>query len=359
MPKKTPSFIAEFELNINNDVASSLLSRFEAARQVYNACLGEALRRWDFLKESEPYQTTKAMPRTINGEPNFDRKKAFNEARKQFAFSEYDMHSYSTRFVNSWLGVHLDSSTIQKIATRAFRAVNEYSIGKRGKPRFKGKDRPLKSVEGKSNESGIRYKDGRIFWFGLDMPLIVDEEDSVHIHALESFINNKGKKVLAHRVKYVRLLWRDMFGRKRWFAQLVMEGFPYRKPKNVTQSTTVGLDIGPSTIAIVSDDSADLKQFASELSDKSKEIARLQRQIDRQRRSNNPDNYEADRWVKNSNGNWKRKQGKNKKGKQQWVASNRQKKNQSRLREVNRKLAAHRKSLHGKMINEILARHDC
>ena len=64
-PNKTPSFIAEFELNIDSAVASTLLSRFEAARQAYNACLGESLRRWDNLKDREAYKVAKAMPRTI------------------------------------------------------------------------------------------------------------------------------------------------------------------------------------------------------------------------------------------------------------------------------------------------------
>ena len=348
-PKKTPSFIAEFELNIDSAVASTLLSRFEAARQAYNACLGESLRRWDRLKDSEAYKIAKSLPKRINGKSNAVRKAAFSKAREQYGFSEYALHAYAVQFGKSWLGDHLDSTAIQKIASRAFRAANEYAMGKRGKPRFKGKHRPMKSVEGKSNAAagawGARFKDGtnQILWSGLVLSLIIDADDPVHQQALTC------------RVKYVRVLWREIFGRKRWFAQLVCEGFPYRKPKNVVQPGIVGLDIGPSTIAIVSDDQADLKRFADEIGDKAKDIAKMQRQIDRQRRANNPDNYAPDKWVKNANGNWKHKKGKNKTGKRQWIQSNRQKKQQAKLREAHRKLAAHRKSLHGKLANELLA----
>ena len=141
-PKKTPSFIAEFELNIDSATASSLLTRFEAARQVYNACLGESLRRWENLKDSEAYKVAKAMPRTVKEKPNAARKEAFGKAREQYAFSEYALHSYAVQFGKSWLGDHLDANTIQKIASRAFRAANEYAMGKRGKPRFKGKQSP-------------------------------------------------------------------------------------------------------------------------------------------------------------------------------------------------------------------------
>jgi putative transposase len=343
MKSKTPSFVAEFELNIDNAAASTLLSRFEAARQVYNACLGESLRRWDRLKDSEAYKVVKSMPRTVKEKPNAARKEAFGKAREKYACSEYALHSYAVQFGKSWLGDHLDANTIQKIASRAFRSVNEYAMGKRGKPRFKGKNRPMKSVEGKSNAAGIRFKDNQILWTGLVLTLIIDASEPVHQHAL------------SHRVKYVRLLWREIFGRKRWFAQLICEGLPYRKPKNVVTEGVVGLDIGPSTIAIVSDEQADLKRFADEISDKAKEIAKLQRTIDRQKRANNPDNYAPDQWVKNKNGHWKHKKGKNKKGKQKWVVSQRQQKNQAKLRESHRKLAAHRKSLHGKLANEILS----
>ena len=171
MRNKTPSFIAEFELNTDSAMASCLLSRFEAARQVYNACLGEALRRWENFKDSEAYKVAKAMPRTVKEKPNAAHKEAFGKAREQYGFSEYALHAYAVQFGKSWLGDHLDSTAIQKIASRAFRAANEYAMGKRGKPRFKGKHRPMKSVEGKSNAAagawGRALRMGQIKSFGL------------------------------------------------------------------------------------------------------------------------------------------------------------------------------------------------
>lgn len=344
---RTPSFIAEFELNIDGATADTLCKRLDAARQVYNACLGEALRRLNAMKNSTTFRAALCMKHTADSKPNDERKEAFTKARKQFGFSEYDLHSYAVQFGKSWLGEHLDANTIQTIASRAYRAVNEYAMKKRGKPRFKSKGRPMKSVQGKTNKQGIRFKDNQIHWFGLTVPLIIDESDPVHQHALNS------------RVKYVRIVWHEIRGKKRWFAQRVCEGLPYRKPKNVVQPGVVGLDIGPSTIAIVSEDSAALERFANEISDKAAEIARLQRKTDRERRANNPDNYEPDQWVKNKNGNWKHKKGKNKKSTKNqrliWKRCKRQQKNQARLRQAHRKLSAHRKSLHGKMANDILA----
>ena len=63
--------------------------------------------------------------------------------------------------------------------------------------------------------------------------------------------------------------------------------------------------------------------------------------MDRQRRANNPQNYNANGTVK--------------KGRKKWKKSNHYNKTSSEAAELDRKLAAHRKSLHGKDINEIIA----
>ena len=102
----------------------------------------------------------------------------------------------------------------------------------------------------------------------------------------------------------------------------------------------VGIDIGPSTIAIVSEEFAQLEQFAAELECKDKQIRKLQRQLDRSRRANNPENY-------NPNGTIK-------KGKKKWNNSNTYSKTRDSKANLERKLAGHRKSLHGQMVNSIL-----
>jgi hypothetical protein len=99
--------------------------------------------------------------------------------------------------------------------------------------------------------------------------------------------------------------------------------------------------VGPSTIAIVGDTKAELKQFCSEIVPKQNEKKKLQRKLDRQRRANNPQKY-------NENGTVR-------KGKKKWKKSNHYKKTNSEVAEIDRKLAAHRKSLHGKDINKIIS----
>ena len=56
---KTLSFVTEIPLVVSATDESVLLSRFEAGRQLYNACLGEAMRRLKLVKQSKLYQSAK------------------------------------------------------------------------------------------------------------------------------------------------------------------------------------------------------------------------------------------------------------------------------------------------------------
>jgi hypothetical protein len=188
----------------------------------------------------------------------------------------------------------------------------------------------MDSVEGKSNETGIRWCSNHVEWAGLNLPAIIDPTDQVISHGLSC------------RVKYVRLVRRKLNGRNRFYAQLICEGAPYRKPKNYIGQGPVGLDIGPSTIAVVAPEArtAFLETFCGELESKQKAIRLVQRKQDRQRRANNPQNYNPNGTVK--------------KGCKVWRKSRRQLKTQTRLAEVHRRQAAHRKRLHGQLVNRIL-----
>ena len=117
---KTASFVLELPLVVDSRQEAVLLARLEAGRQVYNACLGQALKRREHLLYSRAYQTAQAM------QPGPARTKAFGAALKAVGFHEYAVHEYAVQFGHSWLGEHLDSLTVQKLASRAFDAVQKY-----------------------------------------------------------------------------------------------------------------------------------------------------------------------------------------------------------------------------------------
>jgi transposase len=262
------------------------------------------------------------------------RSKAFRQVNAASGFREYDLHAYAAQFNREWLGNHLDINTIQKLATRAFKAAQQHAFGKRGRPRFKGKNQ-MDSLEGKTNQAGIRWREPEVKWLGLDLQAVIPEGDPVVNHGLQA------------RVKFARIVRRKLNGKNRFYVQLICEGQPYRKPQHPIGQGVVGLDIGPSTIACVSfrhngsETEALLLQFCADLEDRQREIRRLQRKVDRQRRANNPDNYNPNGTVK--------------KGAKRWPKSKRQRRTEARVAELQRKQAAHRKSLHGQLANHILS----
>ncbi len=324
MPKSlpTPSFVCELPLVVSSANEGVLLSRLEAARQMYNALLGEAMRRVRLIRQSKDFNQARSLHTN-----NPKRKVLFKKARERYEFSEYALHSYSTSLRHSWIGDHLDSNTAQKLATRAYKAVEKVLFGKAKKVRFKGKNQ-MDSVEGKSNKTGIRWKGDSVEWSGLKLKALITSNDPVILHGLNS------------SVKYVRLVRRKISGKNRFYAQLVCKGKPFIKTKNYLGTGVVGLDLGPSTIAIVSDAEAHLKEFASELEFDARTIRRLQRKMDRSRRANNPDNFNPNGTVK--------------KGKNRWNSSKTYLKVRNSKANLERKLAAQRKSLHGELVNDIL-----
>jgi len=329
LPKiKTPSFVTEIPLIVTPPQEQALLKRFEAGRQIYNACLGESLKRLDLMRQSKAWQKVRKLPA---GKSKAD---AFKSLHEQFGFRKYDLLTYAQRFGHEWLGNHLDSRTVKRLAGRAFTWAKEYLFDPdRGKPKFR-RFGELNSVESINNLQGIVWRDNQVIWSAgrngskLVFDTLIDHDNPVIQHGLSC------------RIKYVRLVRRVLNGKNRFYAQLVNEGKPYQRFE--LEQGIVGLDIGPSTVAIVGPNEAHLKQFCAELEDSQAEIRRLQRKVDRQRRANNPGNY-------NENGTVKPRGQRSR-----WITSNRQRQTEIALTELKRKQAEYRKSLHGQLVNRIL-----
>jgi len=326
--EKTPSFICELPLRVTQQQKVVLLTRLEAGRQLYNACLGEAIRRLRLIRQSKDYNLARTLRKN-----NPQRLILFKRARERWGFSDYEVQAYATRIRHSWIGEHIDAHTSQKLATRAYAAAEKLMYGSAKSVRFKGKNQ-LDSLESKSNVAGIRWRNDKevcraVEWSGVTLNAIIEDYDPVVMHGLSC------------RTKYVRLVRRKYNGANLFYAQLICQGKALQKPQNKLGKGEVGLDLGPSTIAIVGEESARLEQFCSELKFQDKQIRSLQRRLDRSRRANNPNNY-------NPNGTIS-------KGKKQWHNSQTYVRTRDAKANLERKLALHRKSLHGAMVNSILS----
>jgi hypothetical protein len=325
-------------LVVDSKQDAELLSRFQAARQLYNACLNEAMVRMELLRNSDAYKAAKKILREQKSERNL----AFGDARKQYRYSDCDIQAYATIVANKskWIGKKVDSNTQQTLATRAFKASEKVIFGLAKKVRYKVPTR-FKSVEGKTNKQGIRWKDNQFVWGKLELTPIIDWDNPVILHGLTS------------KVKYVRVLWRELNGKRRWYVQLINEGVPYQKEKNFVSDGVVGLDLNISNIAFVGDNGAGLLPFAEGVPTYEREIKALQRQMERSRRANNPDNYNSDFEGKRGRKTVVKK-GKCKKGKSKWNNSKRSQCVSRKKRELERRKAAYAKSQNRKVVNEIL-----
>jgi putative transposase len=106
----------------------------------------------------------------------------------------------------------------------------------------------------------------------------------------------------------------------------------------------IGLDLGPSTIAAVSDREATLEPFCPSVRNHDRGIRRLQRAMDRSRRATHPDCYGPD-------GTWK-------KGAKVQVRSGHYQRLRAGKADLERSLASERRREHGELANRLLAQGD-
>lgn len=323
---KTPSFVLELPLVVTPGQERILLARFEAGRRLYNAVLGEALRRQKLMRESRAWQKARSL------KDKKERAATFRKCGREYGFTSESLSSFGSECKNAAgfrdrLGAH----ETQKIAERAFSAVEQYGFGVRGRPRFKGKNRPLHSLESKTNANGIRWKPGiaAVEWNDLILPARLAPEGT----------DPWREEALSRPTKFCRIVWSHLRGRRRWVVQLLQEGLS--PAKRTVGTGIVGLDLGPSTVAVLADQAVGLVPFCPTIRQPWKDVRRLQRALDRSRRATNPECF-------NQDGTWK-------KGARQTVFSGRYRGLKTRIAEAERKLAAERKRSHGELANTILS----
>src|ERR1051326_8352525 len=344
--KPTPTFLLELPLQVTPGQAKRVRAHLEAARQLYNAVLSEGQRRLRRMRADASWQAARAIPRS----QKLERQRAFAALRAQYGFSEDALHDAAKALNCAWIADHVDAVLAQTLASRAYRALNRVCLGQARRVRFKSRSRGISSVENKRSDTGLRFllqqpeegNRGYLLWLGDQLEALIEWNDPVVKHGL------------SHRIKYARLIQRQASSPRalgadawsqRYFVQLVLEGVPYHKPKHPVGTDTVGLDLGPSTIAIVPrQGEARLDLLCAELSPEASAIRRLQRQMERQRRANTPDNFDEQGRVKRQS-----------RRRLTWNHSRRYLATRRRKATRERRLAAHRKSLYGRLVHEIVA----
>lgn len=281
-----------------------LAKRFEIARQIYNTLVRAELKKLQRVTQSSEYRNIQAQIQELDWKKADDKlslsklDKEKNLLLREAGFSEYgfksDIKNYYKHFkdnIGSGVAVH-------GIAPHVWSAFEKVLFTKDGKQvHFKkvGDIHSLNgySVAGKSGGTEIMFRGTHIEWKGLKLPLKLSPNNSYEA------------EMLSYRVKYVRILRKPGKSKDHWYAQLVLEGKPMVKQNPVTGEPvhpighgTVGLDIGPQTLAYSTKSEANLVELADKVQNIEQEKRRIQRKMDRSRRASNPNNYNEDGTIK-------------------------------------------------------------
>jgi transposase len=327
-PKGAATFVATFRIGFSPSQRKKAAARFNAGTALYNSALREVLDRADAMRADPRWQKARDLPKD-----HPTRKPLFNEARTAAGFDKGALASFGSRLRVGWLREGVAAQEAQALAQRAYGAVAEWVYDRRGRPRFKAMTRGIRSMSSKDRNGAIRITaTGRDLQWGrgFTAPLVVDPTNPVHVHGLAAIDDG--------RVLSVRIVRRVIKGRDYYDAQLVCDGDPAQRYE--THPGVVGLDLGPSTVAAVSDDGAFLETLCDGLDRNEAEVRRIQRKLDRQHRAGSPDCFDA--------------KGRHRKGRCPWVRSGEAQATAVLLVEAHRRKAEHRKSLHGNLTNRVL-----
>lgn len=331
MPKSTtPSFVLSLRLMTTPEDEQVLNYRFGIGAHLYNVCVTEASKRTNKLLKDAQY---KALCKTYKGTKK--EQEVLKSIRAEYELAgSYSLEPYIKNGRQKYKK-HLDADTCARISQTVWTATADFLFRDGERIHYK-KIRNFKSMESKTNKQGIRFKDGQMKWLSLSIPVRVRKKDS---YAKECLRN--------HRIKYCRLKRKWHKHKWRYYIELVMEGLPPFKQRKMGKGR-VGIDIGTSTIAAVSEAGVVFTELNDGIDSIDKEIKRLNRKADRQRRANNPENYNADGTIKRNSSSFHRR----------WKTSRRQKETYDKIRELYQKRAEKLSQFQNKLANQIVSMGD-
>ena len=330
------NFVVQFPLKTEKYQEDILEKRFKIGRYIYNSLVTITQNRYKEMIKTKRYRN---LMDQLTGDKTKDKPiwKEIGLMRKEYDLTEYSFHK-DVKPLQNHFSKNIDAFTAQKIATTLWKAYDKLFYGNGEAVHYKRYDE-MTSLEGKSNKTGIRFKDDTLVWKGLIIPVDIDYDNPYEYQALQS------------EIAYCRIVRKYIRNRYKYYLQIVFKGIP---PKKIDKATgeikhsigkgDVGIDIGTSTIAYASSNEVKILELADKVQDIENQKRILLRKLDRSRRSMNPDNFNDDGTIK--------KQG-NKKVK--WNYSNHYKKNKKQLKELYRKQADIRKYQHECLANHIVS----
>lgn len=301
----------------------------------YHNCQKKLLARYIHLSKTPEFKEIKALGKF--GFKKYMTEQGFSENSLRKFF--YDSSKADSACRNSWDQHGINSRIIYLLSDSAWKAWNK-KLFEDGK--FIHLDNDVTSfksrVDSRGNITGFDYS---FTDFTITMKATKPKKHDLFTIPFEVNRNSEYELyALGCEVRNIAIVRKQIRGKNKYYVQFTFAGVPYNKGRKMGTGI-VGIDPGPSKIAIVSDNEIRITTLAPSVTKDERAVCRLQRKLDRSRRTTNPDNYNDDGTIKRGI-------------KLKFEKSNSYKRTQAKLADMQRKLAAKRKIDHNILANEII-----
>ena len=412
----TPSFVLTLPIVVGLNEQDFLYKEFRKCGIIYNQLVSVTTKMWHQLRKTRKYR--ELMAAIAKAAPDSDEQKALFKQRekmlKEYRFSEDAFHAMVVPYAKHYA---INSHVAQAVATAVWAAWSSFFFDNGKEVHYK-KLEQVSSISGKNNATGIILRPANCTtsvinsakkkiknsieekYFAAyrkpdakkDEEVALPDEVKAQMekeivaatakvktsigkgelrivygnHAFPLTLRNPDtqtgwyqQEALKCGVKYCRIIRKWVGSKWKYYAQIVLEGYPPIKcdsngvAKHPIKQGRVGIDIGTQTIAFSGMDVCDLRVLAPSARAQAKslvnEIAVTLRAMDRSRHATNPKYYNPDGTIKRL----KRQHGQ--KQRREWKYSKRYYRLRAKLRNLCRKLADIRKMEHNILANELLA----
>ena len=332
----TSTYSVQLKLVIDPHIEHMLEKRFRIAETIYNRLVHHCIKRLARLRMDPEYVSVQKDIRDLIDQKDKHKKELQRSYKiRKILIEKYELTKFDlikhVKPIGQRYRKHLDSKVVQCIAKQVYSGVNKILFGDGERLHYK-RCGDLSTIRTDTNINRLRYQDGIVYFNDLMIKVRKKQLNDSYTQAC-----------MQDRIKYIMIKRLPFNTRYRYYVVLVLEGYPPLKQEIGTGR--VGIDIGTSTVACVSDNQVILEELAPKGFLYNDKIKALNEKIESVRRINNPQNYDPDGTIK------KLKRGE----RRVWYNSNNYKKLRMQYKTLNRKRSACVKQEHEILANRILS----
>ena len=216
--------------------------------------LGQFIGRSRAVESDAAWRLARQLPRRTK-QDRAARRAALDAVAAAHGFSAGAAQSLASSLRRCWVGGHLPARETRNLGVRAFDALKQWHLGRRGKPRVKSTKRGLHSLAAEDGHGALRPKTdqtGRLVGLQWGAGFVVavgapgwtgrrGQEQQAELAAIEALI-------AAGKVLSVPIVRTVISGRDTYRIQLVCDGHPTRRQG--VGDGRVSFDLGPGQIAV-------------------------------------------------------------------------------------------------------------